>query len=98
MEAKRKEVDLDLTRFGGPLMVHRGGVKHGQVPKAIHAGVSAADGRAAPVGPLVQRARRAVRLHELVDPHVGQAGGPGSRSWRWRPHDGGARRAEPATT
>ena len=27
------------------------------------------------------------RLHELVDPHVGQAGGSGSRPRGWRSHD-----------
>ena len=47
-------------------MVKREGVKHGQLPEAAHAGVPATNGRAVSTRTFVQRARRAVRLHELV--------------------------------
>ena len=42
MEARQHLVGL--TRFGGPLKVTEGGVKHGEIPAEVHAGVSASDG------------------------------------------------------
>lgn len=86
---------VELTRFCGHIMFTKGGSSNGSEGQAVHAGVSAADGRAASKRALVQRAGAAVRVHELVDPHVGQAGGSGPRSRGWRPDDGGARRAHP---
>ena len=87
---------VELTRFCGHIMFTKGGSSNGSEGQAVYAGVSPAVGRAASGRTLVQRAGAAVRVHELVDPHVGQAGGPGSGSWGWRPDDGRARGAHPA--